>query len=125
MWALTLENLDDETREAYSRAVRFFCEFNGFDSLATALEQGGEQHVANFVKALRDRKLASMTIRLYVTAVKRFLSLRGGSGNGYGFGATYLSASTNLSPMTAVFGSFSRPCWLWLASSARLLQSRR
>jgi len=72
IWEGFLANLDRETRDVYSQAVRIFSEVNGFKSLEEAAAKGSEENFVNFVKALRDKGNPVNTIRLYSVAVRRF-----------------------------------------------------
>jgi integrase len=72
MWFAFLSNIDEETRTVYARALKQFCEVNGFKSLEDAAAFGDERHFSAFILNLKDRGAAPNTVRLYATGVRRF-----------------------------------------------------
>ena len=71
-WEVFLSNVDEETRDVYSRAMRFFLEANHFTSLEEAAAQADEENLFTFIRFLKDRKSSVNTVRLYVAGVRRF-----------------------------------------------------
>jgi integrase len=71
-WFAFLSNIDEETRTVYARALKQFCEVNGFKSLEDAAAFGDERHFSAFILNLKDRGAAPNTVRLYATGVRRF-----------------------------------------------------
>ena len=47
-WEVFLSNVDEETCDVYSRAMRFFLEANHFTSLEEAAAQADEQNLFTF-----------------------------------------------------------------------------
>jgi integrase len=71
IWQAFLANLDRETAEIYSRAMRIFCEHLGY-TLEAAAEGARPDDIVSFAALLKNKGLASGTIRLYLSGVKKF-----------------------------------------------------
>ena len=71
LWRAFLSNVDSETAEVYERAVRLFCDYMGY-TLEVASERAGPNDIVNFASMLRNKGLASNSIRLYLSGVKKF-----------------------------------------------------
>jgi len=71
LWEAYLANLDPETAEIYGRAVRMFCEHLGY-TVEAAAERAKPDDIVSFAALLKNKGLASGTIRLYLGGVKKF-----------------------------------------------------
>ena len=71
IWQAFLANLDRETAEIYRRAVRMFCEHLGY-TLEAAATGARPDDIISFAAMLKNKGLASGTIRLYLSGVKKF-----------------------------------------------------
>jgi integrase len=71
VWQAFLTNLDQETAEIYRRAVRMFCDHLGY-TVEAAAEKARPDDIVSFAALLKNKGLASGTIRLYLSGVKKF-----------------------------------------------------
>jgi integrase/recombinase XerC len=80
LWENFLDGRDEKTRDVYRDGVNYFLQANGFESLVHALSQmkrkkNADELIANFIAFLKEKKLSSNTIRLYVSGVRNLLTL--------------------------------------------------
>ncbi|MEM4544184.1 MAG: site-specific integrase [Nitrososphaerota archaeon] len=75
VWEDFLKAKSSATARNYRDAVRFFVNHFGFRDLGEAVSKADEQHVVEFIRALKDRRLSPMTVRLYFHGLKALLEL--------------------------------------------------
>ena len=75
VWEDFLETKSGPTARNYGDAVRLFMEHFGFKSLEEAVMKADENHVIEFIRALKDKRLSPMTVRLYFHGIKALLEL--------------------------------------------------